>query len=142
MAARITAEDIYTTGGKYPQRPVDYPPEQHHKVNATLLAARVGRLFREYAKLTGKAAPAPGEFSSGYRPAAVNAATPGAAKKSKHMICAALDIARPDFARWCLQNQSVLAMCGLWLEHPDDTPTWCHVQCIPPPSGARVFRAK
>jgi len=145
MAATFTAADIYTSGGKYPDRPKRYPPTKTDAVNATLLASRVTRLCAEYERATGLQAPAPQDISSGYRPAAINAATPGAAKKSKHMICAAVDLGAAGghaFALWCLQNESALAMCDLYLEHPDDTPTWCHLQCIPPGSGKRVFRAK
>lgn len=80
--------------------------------------------------------------NSGWRPAAVNAAVPNAAKKSKHMLCLAIDISDDDgdLDNFCMENQDVLERLGLWLEHPDATPKWCHVQIVPPGSGKRVFR--
>jgi len=80
--------------------------------------------------------------SSGYRPEAINAAVKGAAKRSNHIACLAVDLHDPDGAldTWCLENQKALELCGLWLEHPDSTPNWCHLQCVPPKSGRRVFR--
>jgi hypothetical protein len=82
--------------------------------------------------------------SSGWRPAAVNATIKGAAPKSNHLTGRAVDLADPDrsIGRWCIDNQNALEKVGLWLEHPDDTPTWCHLQTVSPKSGNRVFRAK
>lgn len=89
------------------------------------------------------------QVSSGWRPPAINAVTPGAAKKSKHMTGQAVDLmdrsGRLD--AWCLANLKVLEDLGLWLEHPDATQTnmerfghgWCHLQTVPPKSGKRVF---
>ena len=80
--------------------------------------------------------------SSGWRPAAVNAVIKGAAKKSLHLTGQAIDIADPDGSidRWCIDNQNALEKAGLWLEHPDATPSWCHLQTVAPRSGNRVFR--
>jgi len=81
--------------------------------------------------------------NSGWRPPAVNAATKNAAKLSKHMTGHAIDIADPDgtLDKWCMTpaGQQALTDIGLWLEHPSATPTWCHVQTVPPGSGRRVF---
>ena len=79
--------------------------------------------------------------TSGWRPAGVNAATPGAAPRSKHMSGHAIDISDPegDLDEWCLEHQDTLAAIGLWLEHPSATKGWCHAQTLPPKSGKRVF---
>lgn len=84
------------------------------------------------------------DASSGWRPAAVNASTPKAASKSKHLLGLAIDVQDGDKAlqQWCMANTDVLAELGLWMEHPRDTPTWCHLQSVPPRSGNRVFYAK
>ncbi len=78
---------------------------------------------------------------SGWRPPEVNAATPNAAKKSKHMNCEALDFEddEGDLDEYCLANPDVLQEIGLWQEHPSATKGWCHVQIVPPKSGNRVF---
>ncbi len=79
--------------------------------------------------------------NSGWRPAAVNAAIPDAARRSKHMLCLAIDIDDDDgtLDAWCMAHLSALAEIRLWLEHPSATPRWCHLQTVPPKSGNRVF---
>ncbi len=79
--------------------------------------------------------------ASGWRPAAVNQATPGAASKSKHISAQACDIKDPEGALddWCLEHHEVLEEIGLWQESPTATKGWCHVQIVPPRSGRRVF---
>lgn len=113
--------------------------EYHHELtpelraNARETVRRVNRLLKR-AGLARK-------VSSGWRPAAINAAVPGAAKGSKHISCLAIDLEDRDGAldAWCLANLDVLEEIGLWLEHPDATPDWCHLQTQPPRSGNRVF---
>lgn len=80
--------------------------------------------------------------SSGWRPASVNEATPGAAVRSKHIRCEAIDLYDPDgeLDEWAMAAADVaLRDLGLWLEHPSATKGWCHVQTVPPRSGRRVF---
>ena len=79
--------------------------------------------------------------NSGWRPPSVNAATPNAALKSKHMTGQAIDLADPDgdLDEWCMENLATLEEIGLWLEHPAATKGWCHLQIVPPKSGKRVF---
>lgn len=80
--------------------------------------------------------------SSGWRPAEVNAATPGAAPRSLHMQCLAVDLYDPDgdLDDWLLASaETVLRDLALWLEHPAATKGWAHVQLVPPRSGRRVF---
>lgn len=79
--------------------------------------------------------------SSGWRPAEINGATVGAAPRSKHMSCQAVDLFDPegDLDEWCLANPEILERFGLWQEHPSATKGWCHVQTLPPRSGNRVF---
>ena len=83
----------------------------------------------------------PMTITSGYRPPNINANTPGAAKKSNHMVCLAVDFKDADGSldAFCMNNLAVLEKCGLWLESSEHTPGWCHLQCVPPASGKRVF---
>lgn len=101
--------------------------------NAAVTVARVNGLLSEAKVQT--------TVSSGWRPPAVNAATKGAAKKSKHMTGEACDLRDPkgDLGRWCLENLDVLERHQLWLEHPSRTQGWVHLQIRPPNSGSRVF---
>lgn len=81
--------------------------------------------------------------NSGWRPAAINAATPNAAPNSKHMTGQAVDLADADgnLDEWLMTDagQAALTDIGLWMEHPASTKGWSHVQTIPPGSGNRVF---
>lgn len=78
---------------------------------------------------------------SGWRPLAVNQATPGAAKVSNHITCEAIDIEdiNRQLCGWCMIHQDALEKIGLWMEHPSATKTWCHWQTKAPKSGKRVF---
>lgn len=80
----------------------------------------------------------PMRVTSGYRPAAINAAV-GGAKKSAHMSCEACDFADPDgrLARWCISNLDILIAAGLYMESPKATPGWVHLQIRP--TKNRVF---
>lgn len=80
-------------------------------------------------------------INSGWRPGSVNDATANAAKSSKHLTGQACDL--PDVGSvlrsWAMDNLDVLEDIGLWAEDPRYTPTWLHVQTVPPKSGKRVF---
>ena len=78
--------------------------------------------------------------TSGYRPASINAAV-GGAKKSNHMICRACDLEDKDgeLDKFCSSNINILKEIGLWLESPNNTIGWCHVQIVPPKSGNIIF---
>jgi len=115
-------------------RDKDYPLDKEQEANLAILLERVNKLRALYNK--------PMTVTSGYRPAAINAGVAGAAKRSNHILCAACDFRDSDGAidAWCLTNLDKLAEIGLWLESPDHTPNWCHVQIFPPKSGNRVFK--
>lgn len=79
--------------------------------------------------------------SSGWRPAAINSLTHGAAPNSKHMTCEACDLYDPDgeIDDWAMKHPEVLEKIGLWQEHPSATKGWAHFQTVAPKSGNRVF---
>jgi trimethylamine:corrinoid methyltransferase-like protein len=60
---------------------------------------------------------------------------------SKHLSCEAVDLedANDKLKNWCMKNLDILEEIGLWMEHPSATDTWCHLQCVAPKSGNRVF---
>ena len=101
--------------------------------NASLTIERGNRLLARAAL--------PGIVTSGWRPQAINAAIPNASPRSKHLSCQAIDLDDPQGAldAFCLCNLPLLEEIGLWLEHPEATPGWCHLQVVPPRSGRRVF---
>ncbi|RPJ47203.1 MAG: hypothetical protein EHM16_06775 [Betaproteobacteria bacterium] len=103
------------------------------RANARDTLRRVNRLLRRAGMMR--------KVSSGWRPAAINAGVPGAAKGSRHLTCLAIDLEDRDGAldAWCLAHLDVLETLGLWLENPQATIGWCHLQTRPPRSGSRVF---
>ncbi len=98
---------------------------EEHRVNAGIVVARANLLLSRAGLKRG--------VNSGWRPAAVNATVERAARKSKHLLCLAIDINDDDDAldAWCMANPRALEDLGLWLEHPAATPRWCHVQTVP-----------
>lgn len=80
-------------------------------------------------------------ISSGYRPAAVNAAA-GGAKKSAHLTCEACDLRDPGnkLGKWLIERPDVLVALDLYLEEPTATPGWCHLQSRRTGSGRRIFK--
>lgn len=66
--------------------------------------------------------------TSGYRPGHYNDYA-GGSKSSAHLVCLACDFAdvSGELDAFCMENQDILEACGLYLEHPDATPGWCHL---------------
>ena len=60
---------------------------------------------------------------------------------SSHLYGCAVDIADADgkLKAWCKANQKKLIECGLWMESPEATKTWCHLQSYAPRSMSRIF---
>lgn len=104
------------------------------RCNAGRTIARVNELLREIGAARTR-------VNSGWRPHSINAAVPNASARSRHLTCEAIDLRDDDGAldAWCMGHLDRLERVGLWLEHPDATPGWCHVQTVPPRSGRRVF---
>lgn len=81
------------------------------------------------------------EVRSGWRPQGVNDSTANAAKDSRHLTAEAVDLGDSDrsLATWCVDNLDVLEELGLWMEDPRWTPSWVHLQIVPPKSGKLVY---
>lgn len=126
--------------GRDAKFPLAMTPEIEH--NAEIWVDVVNAFLAEVPPELIQVNPATGTIlSSGWRPPAVNAATPRAAKNSKHMTGQAGDLYGPDnkLALWAFNHQDLLKKLGLWMEQPNATPTWLHLQTVPPGSGNRVF---
>lgn len=132
LSKYFTLEE-FTRSATADARHLDNTPSPEAVEKLTVLALRVDVLRSRY----GMALSA----TNGYRSPAVNAAVGGAAN-SAHMFGQAVDIAdgpHRDFARWCLLNLHLLEELGLWMEDPQWTPGWVHLQTREV-AGARVFR--
>lgn len=114
-------------------REVQYPLTPELKSNLDKLLVSVNRLRVYYGK--------PLIVTSGYRPGHYNEKAKGA-KDSAHLYCQAVDFRDKDqaLAKWLMSNPQMLMDCGLYMEDPQYTPTWIHVQIRKPPSGQYVFK--
>jgi len=125
-------------------RSVEYASSYTKQVSDNLdkTAAVLSLVESAYTKDTGKKF----SFSSGWRPEAVNAATAGAAKASKHTLGFAADIIDPDnhVWEWFKANLALCKKLGVYLEDPRWCKSakgnmWVHAQIVPPASKKRVF---
>jgi hypothetical protein len=125
---KFFTREEYTMG-----RDKAHPLTQEQEENLDKLLKALDKFREAYGK--------PLTISSGYRPAAINSKVKGAAKKSNHIMCLACDFKDIDgrIDQWCIDNLHILTELGLYLESPQHTPGWCHLQCVPPKSGNRVF---
>ena len=98
---------------------------------AEIIVRRANALLGEFGEARG--------LRSGWRPKSVNDRIPNAARGSKHITCQAIDIEDDDkrLKEWV--TPEMLEEIGLWMEYGHATPSWLHVQCVPPGSGKRVF---
>ena len=57
----------------------------------------------------------------------------GRSGKSQHCLKRAVDFSDPSGSldTWCKANLDILEKAGLWLESPDHTPGWCHLDLKP-----------
>lgn len=78
-----------------------------------------------------------GNGNGGFRPSASTVGAPASKHKSGH----AVDIHDPkrELARWAWKNKALLEYHGLHIERPEWTPTWLHLQDVPPASGVFAF---
>lgn len=125
----ITLKDFYM--GRDTQYKSDLTEEV--VAHATALLPKVNQLLTHFGQDR--------KVNSGWRPKTVQMAVNPKAPNSKHVTGDAIDLEDKDgcLKEWCVQNQAVLAACGLWMEDPKSTPTWVHVQQLPPKSGNRIF---
>jgi hypothetical protein len=77
-----------------------------------------------------------GETNGGFRPQAC----PVGASKSSHKQARAVDVFDPKNALDDWITDEILTQFGLYREHPDDTPHWCHLSDKAPGSGRRTFK--
>lgn len=120
-------------------RDKQYPLSETQKANAEETVKRVNELLHDIGL------PFYG-ISSGYRPSAINARVKGAATKSAHISCEAVDLrdsADQKIGRYLTANQDVLEKFDLYMENIGYTKgtnsPWVHLQTRKTRSGRRVF---
>lgn len=112
-------------------RAIKYPPGATTVANATALLKKVNMLLVEFGEWRS--------VNSGYRPPIINALV-GGAKGSKHQTGDAIDLEDKDGQLKLFCSEERLASYDLYMEHGDATPTWVHLQRLPPTSGVRIFK--
>lgn len=118
-------------------REVEYPLNPILESNLNILLTRLNKLRQLFGK--------PMRVSSGYRPGRFNKAKAmgtkhDGAKDSAHLYCMAVDFYDPnrELVKFCMANKgAILKQCGLYMEKPSQTPTWCHLQIRP--TKNRIF---
>lgn len=108
--------------GRDAQFPKEYTKEVSDNIDRLLIA------LNKFREAYGKAM----TVSSGWRPQSINIAV-GGAKMSNHTVGLACDFKDADgsldaFAVEC-DKKGLLKQWGLWLEHPDNTKGWIHLDC-------------
>lgn len=81
------------------------------------------------------------KVTSGFRPAQLNNSIRGAANKSNHLMCLAVDFEDMDLKLWkyVMENLALAKQLGIWFEDKAYTSSWVHMQIVPPNSGNRIF---
>lgn len=112
-------------------REVEYPLSPELRSNLDKLLVAVNKLRAYYGK--------PLFVSSGYRPGKYNVKA-GGSSKSSHLSCEAVDFhdVSRELTKFLISRLDVLEDCGLYMESPDATPTWVHVQIRP--TVNRIFK--
>lgn len=121
--SKIALADVFHRGDK-----ADAPQEVIE--NAKELVAKVNHLL---SKLDLEE---PVKVNSGYRDPSHNKRI-GGSSKSAHMFGMALDLRDPKNDIKSKITVELLEECGLYMENPADTPTWCHLQTRP--TRRRIF---
>jgi hypothetical protein len=111
-----------TSSGKYPERAKSLELTEEVKKEASKLLNLVNNLLKDLGIPSAR-------VSSGFRPSSVNSKLPNAAKRSLHMTGKAIDLEDPNNSLDALisSKTELLDKYGLWLELPDETLKWCHL---------------
>jgi hypothetical protein len=117
--------------GRNEQFPKEYTKEIAD--NLELLRGKVQEFLKEYSGHIS--------ISSGWRPAKLNDSV-GGATKSLHITGHAVDIIDTSMSVWnyVLDNLELAKSMGLYFEDKRATPSWVHIQTLPPKSGKRIFK--
>lgn len=126
----ITLNDYWK--GRDKEYPSDLTPEV--TLHAEKLLIKVNQLLEHFGEER--------TCNSGWRPYTVQMKINPKSPNSKHITGDAIDLEDSDgkLKEWCVFNQDTLDLLGLWMEEPESTPSWVHVQQIPPKSGKRIFK--
>lgn len=83
----------------------------------------------------------PFNITSGFRNSVDQNRINPSAPRSKHLLGQAADVLDSEgkLKALLVLHPEILVNCGLWCEAAASTPSWCHMQIVPPRSGNRWF---
>jgi hypothetical protein len=112
-------------------RDSEFPLTGQMWANLAELLRRVNPLIHRYGRDV--------TVNSGYRPGPYNKRA-GGSKTSPHLTCEAVDIADPEglLAKWL--TPELLEQYDLYMEDPEYTKGWVHLQTRKTRSGKRIFK--
>jgi hypothetical protein len=122
----------------------NYATETPEKIaNARVLLKRVNSALDMYSVSGGVMSFNPhnrtsfisGHGNGGFRPADCKVGAP----RSKHKSASAIDLFDPDGRIKEFFTEAMLTQFDLYMELPRATPTWAHLQTLPPASKRRIF---
>lgn len=136
----ITLKEYLTASGRYPERETHPELTEEFKKNAELLLQKVNAMLDELNVQKR-------DVTSGFRPTAVNANVSGAAKKSAHTRCLAIDLMDDKEQTLCKLIETrpdLLKKYGLWMEAKEFTKgkntNWAHLDLIQrSPRAIQIF---
>lgn len=101
-------------------RDKEFPLDMLQATNMADLLSRINHLIATLKIST--------RVSSGYRPSSINKKI-GGAKMSTHTVCAGVDLYDPhgEIGKMLRSNTKILEEYGLFLENPDFTKGWVHL---------------
>lgn len=138
MAGPITLDIIARDAVTHFDRRLEYPWDKETLKNAEELVKKINKLYHSLPANTR----GPFQVTSAYRPGRYNDRA-GGAQNSLHLTCEAVDLSNVGnvLGQYLLENQHLLEVCGLWMEHPSATSETkhLHLQTRGPKSGRRVF---
>jgi len=119
----VSFHDYITASNKYPERLSHPELTDDVRENAKAFLVTINAFLVELGIESVT-------VSSGFRPSSVNG-TVGGAKRSAHLSGQAIDLADSDGSLDALfqSRDDLLKRHGLWLEHPDSTKSWAHLDC-------------
>lgn len=125
MTMRVTIDEVLMGREK------EYPLDEQKWRNLCALLVSINKLRDIWRR--------PMIVTSGYRPGHYNTDA-GGSETSAHLSCEAIDISDKSGAlkNFLSDNKEILADLGLYMEHGDSTPTWCHLQTRK--TRNRIFR--
>jgi Peptidase M15 len=125
MRIYLTPDDIITSSQHYPERAKSGELTGTVRQNISDLCLAVNHLFNDLnyqGFLT---------VTSGFRTSGANVSIPNAAKRSNHLIGKAVDLSdvtgELDVLLSNPSTDRLLKLHGLWLENPNNTRFWAHL---------------